>query len=174
MTENNEKNDLSELKFDDGTSVKEKSEKENLVFVLVRHSGCTFCRETLANLSLSIEKISEKNLKPVVVHMGPPESGDKMKTDFGLEKASFVSDPEMKFYRFFGARKGSFKELLGPRIWYRGFIDGVIKGRGLGSVEGDAFQLGGVFLLNQGQVKCLHNPRDAADIEDWDKVLGQI
>ncbi|MEM7645535.1 MAG: hypothetical protein AAF203_01385, partial [Pseudomonadota bacterium] len=54
----------------------QESQKEGLLIIFVRHRGCTFCRESLANLSKVKTSILEKGIKPIVIHMGAPESSE--------------------------------------------------------------------------------------------------
>ncbi len=155
-------------------SIVERSHKEPLLFVLVRHRGCTFCRESLAQLAQHQNSLINKGWIPIVVHMGSEESSEILKKDFGLEHVEFQSDPDRLFYQAFGARKGKFTELFGPRIWWRGFVAGVVKGHGVGALEGDGFQLGGVYTVYKGRLNLIHDPCDAADVENWDRLLSNI
>lgn len=151
-----------------------RSHQEKYVFVLVRHSGCTFCREALSELSNNLGLIKKKNLVPVVVHMGSKESSLKMKKDYDLDSVKFIEDPKKVFYKFFGARRGNLKEILGPKVLKQGIFGGSLLKHGIGKVEGDTLQLGGVFMLNQGESELLHEPCNAADVENWDKVLSKV
>ncbi len=163
---------LDDLKFDSGESFVEKSKAQPLLFVLVRHRGCTFCREALDELSKNMKKITDKGYKPYVVHMGSSESGNLMKDEYSLDQVEFISDPNKNIYRLFGARRGTLKELFGPRVWARGVVAGMLKKHGVGKLEGDGFQLGGVYLLEDGKLRHVHDPCDAADVEDWNKLLA--
>ncbi len=160
-----------DLKLKDGRSIFQRSQEEPLLFVLVRHRGCTFCRESLAQLAQQQKALVERGWTPIVVHMGSEESSQLLKQEYGLEQVEFHSDPDRLFYQAFGARKGKAVELFGPRIWWRGFVAGVVKGHGVGALEGDGFQLGGVYSLVKGTLELLHDPCDAADVENWDELL---
>ena len=164
---------LEHLKFNDGRGLLSESDHNKLLFILVRHSGCTFCRETLAKLSESLPHIESQGYSPVVVHMGSPGSSQLLKQDFNLNSVEFISDPDRHIYKAFDARKGSLTELFGPKIWVRGFIAGVMKGHGIGMLDGDGFQLGGSYILHKRNLTPLHIPNDASDIENWEELLSQ-
>ena len=46
----------------------------------------------------------------------------------------------------------------------RGFYAGIFKGHGLGDIEGDYLQLGGVFVLSRGQILFEKKAKSASDI----------
>lgn len=83
--------------------------------LLVRHSGCTFCREHLSDFSHYYERFHRLGLRTAVVHMGSAESGASMQTTYKLPSTLFVSDPGQQMYRLLGLRRGTWWELLGPR-----------------------------------------------------------
>ena len=144
------------------------------LFILVRHRGCTFCRESLTNLAKNLEKIQAKGLTPVVVHMGDEISSDLMAKEFGLEDVSIVADPDRSLYKFFGARRGRFQEVLGPEVLKKGVMSGALFKYGIGKLEGDGFQLGGVYLIKNQQIHLLHRPENAADVENWSQLLRNL
>jgi hypothetical protein len=157
-----------------GSSLLEQSQKSDLLFVFVRHKGCTFCREALSELAKNLSLILKKGLKPVIVHMGPESTSEELKKEYGLDSVEWISDPQKKFYAAFGLKRGSLKQLFGPRVWARGFVAGVMNGHGLGPLEGDGFQMGGIYLLSKGNLSKLHDPCDAADIGDWKQILENL
>jgi peroxiredoxin len=164
---------IRDLKLPGEESLIEESKAQPHLLVLVRHRGCTFCREALSELSKNLDLLKERGLKTYVVHMGSIESGQLMKKEFELDGVEMISDPDQLYYQALGARRGSFKELFGPRVWKRGFQAGVLKDHGLGKLEGDGLQLGGVFLVESGRVNHLHDPCDAADVENWNEILDK-
>lgn len=165
---------MDNLSLPDGTTINSASLAKPLLFVFVRHKGCTFCREALSELKNNLPLLESKKLKIYVVHMGPPSTSIELANEYNLKTVDFISDPGKKFYTSFGLKRGSLKQLLGPRVWLRGFQAGVLKGHGVGGLEGDGLQMGGIFLMHKGQIKKLHDPCDAADIGDWSQIAQQI
>lgn len=156
------------------SSLLEMSGKAPLLMVFVRHKGCTFCREALSELAKNIKPILAKGLKPYVVHMGPESTSLELKNEYGLDSVEWISDPQKKFYAAFGLKRGSLNQLFGPRVVARGFVAGVLKGHGIGAIEGDSLQMGGIFLVKKGVVTKLHDPCDASDVGDWNQILNKI
>lgn len=106
--------------------------------------------------------------------MGDLSSENQLKSRYDLAHAEFISDPHRMFYKFFGARMGNLFELFGPFVWIRGFIAGIVKRHGIGKLDGNGFQMGGVYFIKAEQVYPLHIPRDASDIGDWKKILADL
>jgi hypothetical protein len=144
------------------------------LFLLVRHRGCTFCRESLDGLSKFRKQIEDKGLRPVVVHMGDSLSGELMAEEFALQGIPFISDPERALYQVLGARRGSLFEVLGPQVVKNALAKGSLLKYGIGKLEGDGFQLGGLYLIQASGVRCLHRPQDASDVEPWQEILQQL
>lgn len=167
-------NIFSELRLEDGSDLASLSHSQKLLFLLVRHSGCTFCRESLSQLSEYKKDLQAKGVRLFIVHMGEPDTSAKLAKEYDLEDATFVSDPERRFYRAFGARRAKFSELLGPRVWKEAFKRGSLGKHGIGKIDGDASQLGGIYLMDQGKARRMHDPCDASDIGDWSKVLKNL
>lgn len=95
-----------------------------------------------------------------------------MKEKYNLQSTLFLSDPDQHFYRLFELKRGTWSELLGPKNWMRGFIAGVIKGHGVGPLEGDGLQLGGTVYLENGNFEVLHRSTYAGDIGDFSKMTA--
>lgn len=140
----------------------------------VRHAGCTFCREELSNFHRFEKKFLSLGLKTAVVHMGSGESGEEMRRKYELTSTLFLSDPEQHMYRLFNFKRGSWSELLGLRNWIPGFKGAVLKRHGVGGLEGDGKQLGGVVYFDRGDFKVLHQAVYAGDVGDFDELLTRL
>ena len=162
--------DLSNLNFSDGSSLDENPDLGNLFLVLVRHSGCTFCRETVFGLAQNLKKLANLNYKPILVHMGPKEDSSFYRESFRLGDLEIVSDPKKVFYKAFGARRGNLLEVLSPKVIWRGVASGALKKHGIGSAKDDVFQLGGIYSVENGEAYVIHRPKNAADGFDWSKL----
>jgi hypothetical protein len=146
-----------------GETLYELSDKENVLLVFVRHFGCTFCRETVSEIAKLDESIRDKKLTPVFVHMSDPSFGDEFFAKYYKGPVSHVSDPQRFLYKSLNLKRGTLSQLFGPKIWIRGLWAGIFKGHGLGSIESDASQLGGYFILSHGQIIFEYKTKDAAD-----------
>lgn len=138
------------------------------MLVFLRHFGCTFCREAMRDLGRIRHQIEdEKGVKLVLIHMSPENFADKMMKKFGLEGVLQISDPDKKIYQEFQLKRGTLRQLFGPRMWIRGFQAGILEGLWVGRERGDGFQMPGYFVLYQGKVIESYIPKDAADHPDF-------
>ena len=163
---------LAETKDNRGSNLAELSQKHPLLLVCLRHSGCTFCREALADLSVGRASIEKNGTKLVLVHMGTVESFSAFTAKYGLSDVSAISDPERRLYRGLGLRRGKLSQLFGWSVWWRG-QKSFFEGHRPGALEGDGTQMPGVFLIQRGRVVRRFIHADAADRPDY-AALAQL
>ncbi len=128
------------------------SNERNVLLVFIRHFGCTFCRETVSEIAKIDEAILGKNFTLVYVHMSDKAHGDEFFSKYYQGSVHHISDPAKKLYHSLNLKRGTLMQLFGPATWLRGIYAGLVKGHGIGEVEGDSLQLGGVFVLSRGQI----------------------
>lgn len=150
-----------------GVSVDEISRLSPVLLVFLRHAGCTFCREALSDLARQRREIEAQGTRLVLVHMGTEENSAAFFSRYGLEEVPRLSDPERALYRAFGLPHGSLADVLGPKVWWRGFQAGILGRHGVGRLAGDAFQMPGVFLLFHGEIVRSFRHQSAADRPDY-------
>ncbi|MEL6141236.1 MAG: SelL-related redox protein, partial [Bacteroidota bacterium] len=129
----------------------------------LRHFGCTFCREALADLAKIQDQIKDMGIELVFIHMADYKTADDYFNRFAIRSPQHVSDPSCQYYKSFGLTKGSPRQLFGLQSWIRGFDAGVIKGLGIGTQLGDGFQMPGVFAIINGEVKASFIHKLASD-----------
>lgn len=144
-----------------------------LIF-FVRHAGCTFCREELSNLREDEALAKQMGLKVAVVHMGDLKSSDQLKSNYKLDWCYFISDPDQQLYRLFGMQRGTWRQLIGVKNWVRGFRAGVLKGQGIGQLEGDGKQMGGIVQLVDGKVMWSINRLHAFETYSVKSLQNQL
>jgi peroxiredoxin len=152
-------------KTDTGITIEQFSRLSPVLLVFLRHAGCTFCRQALADISQQRRRIERAGASIVLVHMGPPEPGIFGK--YGLDDLPTISDPDCSLYRAFGLKRGTLPMLLGPRVWWRGFQAAILDRHGVGTPLGDAFQMPGIFLIFHGEVLRSFRHQSAADRPDY-------
>jgi peroxiredoxin len=130
-----------------GQTINQISERSPLMLVFLRHGGCTFCRQTLADLQDARDEILEMGVEVALVHMGSPMEGTMMLSKYELDFFHRFSDPECRLYRRFGFERGRFGQLFSPKIIWRGIWAGIFGGHGIGKPQGDSFQLPGVVVF---------------------------
>lgn len=146
-----------------GVTLDEMSALSPVLLVFLRHAGCTFCREALADLAARRREIEAQGTRLTLVHMGTEEHGARFFAKYGLQDVPRVSDPERSLYRAFGLPRGSFGDLFGPKVWWRGFQAAILGRHGVGMLAGDGFQMPGVFLIFHGEVLRSYRHQSAAD-----------
>jgi hypothetical protein len=163
---------LAEARTQDGRSLAALSRERPLLLVFLRHLGCTFCRETVADLARSRGDLERLGVLPVFLHQGDDEHAAAFLEAQGVGDLPRVSDPDRRAYRAFELRRGGFAALFGPRVWWRGFTAGVLAGHGIGGLDGDGFQLGGAFLVRDGRIVRAFRHRSAADRPDYPSLAA--
>ena len=154
-----------------GESLLELNMEKPVLLVFLRHFGCTFCRETLRDLSKLQQEVEERNTLLVLVHMMPTEVADIELRKFGLQNIQHVSDPEQLMYKQFRLRRGTLKQLLGLDVILRGLKVGIKDNLGIGKEMGDSFQMPGVFLVNNGKIVKKYIHKTAADVPPYQDLL---
>ena len=144
---------LQQMVTNEGATVMELSCRQPVLLVFLRHFGCTFCREALADLSKKREKIESLGTQVVFVHMSDFATAERYFQRYDLPGVTHVSDPDCDFYAAFGLAKGNLTQLFGLQSWIRGFDSAILQGRGIGWQIGDGFQMPGVFVIQEGEVK---------------------
>lgn len=157
-----------------GESIGQLSAHQDVLLVFLRHAGCTFCRETLDELSKARLQWQQRGLLPVVVHMGSVDQGIQMMKSYGLEDCPVISDPQCKLFRAYQLPRGTWNQLFGLRVWIEGFKAAILKGYGFGTLVGDGFQMSGSFVVRKGQVVKTYPSKDAADSCSWRPAISAL
>ena len=150
-----------------GRTLEDLSRDSAVLVLFLRHAGCTFCREALADIARQRADIENAGTRIVLVHMSTDGAARAFAADHRLDDLGRIADPDRRLYRAFGLRRGSFLQLLGPRVWWRGLRAGVLERHGVGAVQGDGFQMPGLFLLRDGRIVAAVRHRTAADRPDY-------
>lgn len=149
-----------------GTTLADHSRRHPLLVVFLRHSGCTFCRETLAELRDRRHDIESSATRIVLVHMTSDAPAQELFARFALADLDRIADPQRTLYRAFNLPRGSFTQLFGPRVVLRG-IAATLRGHTVASPDADAFQLTGAFLVKDGRIVAGRPNRSAAERPDY-------
>jgi hypothetical protein len=154
-----------------GKSLLERSGSTPVLAVLLRHLGCTFCRQALADVAANRERIEKAGVMPVLVHLATEDQARTLFERYGVADLPRVSDPQARLYRSLGLVRGSFGQLVGPRAWIRGFRAVVIDRHGVGGPAGDGFQMPGAFLIRDGRVVRSFVHRVSSDRPDYTRLV---
>jgi len=160
---------LDEMKTDADESLLDASRRGPVLVALLRHAGCTFCREAAADLAQRLPRLRERGLEPIVVTLSPPQRGRAFLDSFGLDGVPHVSDPGRRLYHAFDLKRGTFNQLFGPRV----FLQALRAMRhGVGGSEGDGLLLPGTFVLKDGKVVAAQRHRTAGERIDFDGLCA--
>lgn len=149
-----------------GETLGDLSRKSPVLVILLRHCGCTFAREALADVAARRDEITKSGAKIVVVHMRTEADAQALFAKYGLENTLRISDPEQHVYQAFEVSRGSFFRVIGPQIWGRA-ISAIFKGYGFAMPKEDPFQLPGAFLVHDGQIVNAFRGKNSSDRPDY-------
>ena len=152
-----------------GESIVELSAAAPVLLVFLRHAGCTFCREALGDISGSRLAVEQGGIRIILVHMGDTDALQKLLARYGLAHLDRICDPSQELYAAFGLKRGTFRQLFGLKVLWRGFLEGVLVRCGLGPIVDDSFQMPGVFLIDNSTIVRRFRHRTAADRPDYVK-----
>lgn len=137
------------------------------LLVFLRHLGCVFCRETVADLRVIAER--DAAFPPVLffTQASSVELRAFLRRDWPAARA--IADPERQFYAAFGIERMSPLGLLRPALW-EAQRRAQAKGLESGEKSGDIWRMPGVFLVRGPEVLWTHEFRHAGDHPDWDRI----
>lgn len=140
------------------------------LLVFLRHFGCVFCRETVAEL----RRASESGDFPPTLFFfqGTPTEGRAfLRRDWPTVRA--VADPALRFYEAFGVERMGWLDMLRPGLW-SAERRARAKGFEQGDRSGDIWRLPGVFLVRGDAILWAHEFRHAGDLPDFGAVPGLV
>ena len=141
--------------------------EEPVLLLFLRHFGCIFCRETIADVRRISEERSDFPPTLFFTQAGTTETRAFLRRYWPTARA--ISDPHLNLYDAFGVRRGSLLESLGPSV-LRAKKRASQKGHENGPRDGDIWRLPGAMLLRQGRVLWRYEPRHAADHPDFESI----
>ena len=159
---------LDSLRDDTGRTLGQITDERPTLVILLRHSGCTFCRQTLSDLARSQASVAARGIGIAVIGMSDsPESMRQLGETYGISGVAWIADPDRFAYRALEIGRGRLGQLLGLRVLWGG-LRAAMRGHGVGRIQGDPFQMPGTAIIHRGVVvrKLVH--RTAADRPDYE------
>jgi peroxiredoxin len=137
-----------------------------LFLVFLRHFGCTFCREAVADLSEKRQAIEAKGAPLAFVHLGTEEKAKWFFKPYGLLDVPRLSDPEGHLYQAFGLLRAELRQYLNSESILR-MLNAWFRGHFVGFPAGDIERMPGAFLINRGEIQKAFRHKLVSDRPDY-------
>ncbi len=109
-----------------------------------------FCREWLAQLERHQTELQAAGLRLAAVGIGEPKHAQRYCGTLA-PSVTCLTNKTLEAYKAFGLKQGSVGQLMGPAVLAAG-ARAASHGHTQGETTGNAFMLGGVFVIDQGGV----------------------
>lgn len=144
-----------------------------VVLVFLRHFGCLFCREQAAELHGQLPEIRRRGAELVFIGNGNRHFAQGFKADHAITSPLYV-DTKRDSYRALGMKRGFFAT-LGSRATWKNMLRAWKQGFRQGGTRGDAWQNGGVLVVEPGGgVAFSYLSREAGDHPPVADVLAAL
>jgi hypothetical protein len=157
-----------------GRTLQEISDEKPTLLVFLRHAGCTFCREALADLHARLGDIAAHGAQVAVVYQETAEGMRPLIDKYGLVGIEQFSDPERRLYEAFQLQLATVRQLFNLRTFFRGFKAAITSGHGFGSITSNVYQMPGAFLVHRGRVIREFRHQSASDRPDYAELTCPI
>jgi peroxiredoxin len=139
----------------------------NFVFlVFLRHFGCTFCREAVAEIAQKRSSIEARGVSLAFVHLGTEEKAQWFFTHYGLTDVPRFGDPEAHLYQAFGLSRAKLGQYLNPESIRRS-IGAFFHGHFIGFPAGEIERMPGVFLMQGTEIRKSFRHQLVSDRPDY-------
>jgi hypothetical protein len=165
---------LQDFRTETGRTLLELLDESPILLIFLRHFGCSFCRQTLEDVSKLRGTIEAKGVRPVFVHLGSPERAKPYFDYYGLSAVERVSNPDASLYArpvFDLGRKHVLSHFLDPAVW-KAWLTGSIRKHGIGLIHEDGEQMPGIFYLREGKIVRRFRYVTIADEPDYQKLIA--
>ncbi len=137
----------------DVISIRSLWEKQPAIFVFLRHFACDACRQHAVEVWENREKYENKGARIHFIGNGTAHFLSIFKNTFGLQEASFFTDPTLRTFRAAGFKKGFWIDPgemhSRPDFLYQAIRFGLRKEN---AGKGNVWQLGGVLAVRPGGI----------------------
>ena len=144
-------------------------EASPVLLVFLRHFGCTFCRQTISQVSELYANFANRGVRVVFVHLGTPEIAKAHFDYYKMSDVERINDPGAEIYRLtmFGlSRSSPYSHVVNPNV-ILGWLKGAIFKHGIGKIEGDGEQMPGIFFLRGPHIVRSFVHRNISDEPDY-------
>jgi peroxiredoxin len=161
---------LGSIHTESGANLLALAEQSPVLLVFLRHFGCTFCRQTISQVSELRDEFDKRGVRVVFVHLGTVEIAKAHFDYYKLSEVERIHDPEAQVYQhplFALSQESPVAQLGRAAVWKGWFKKGAIFKHGIGKIENGGHQMPGIFFLKGPQIvrKFIH--RTIADEPDY-------
>jgi peroxiredoxin len=157
---------LSAYMSQNGQSLASLVEERSTLLVFLRHFGCTFCREAVAEITEKRPQIEAQGVLLAFVHLGTEEKAQWFFKPYGLLDVPRFSDPQGKLYEAFGLTRAELRQFLNLTSITR-MLQAAFNGHFAFYPEGDIQRMPGVFLLDRGRILQAFRHKLISDRPDY-------
>ena len=137
-----------------------------LFMVFLRHFGCTFCREAVAELAAQRSAVEAKGAPLAFVHLGTEEKAQWFFKPYGMVDVPRFSDPDARLYQAFGLLRAEFRQYMNAESILR-MLGAWSRGHFLGFPAGDIERMPGAFVMERGQILKAFRHKLVSDRPDY-------
>jgi hypothetical protein len=137
------------------------------LLIFLRHFGCIFCREIVAD----VRQISEQNPhypRVIFFYQGTVEQGEDFFRRLWPD-ARAIADQSKTFYDGFEVSRGGMQEMFGAEVWACG-VRAAMKGHFIGQKVGDPWTMPTSYLVQGRDTLWYHEGVHAGDHPDFDRI----
>jgi len=157
---------LSEYRDQLGQTPRERSEQAPLLMLFLRHAGCTFCRQALADLASARPALEASGTGLLLVFLDQEEVAGPLAAKYGLGDLPRICDTRQRLYEAFGLARGPLGRVAGPAVWWRG-LKALLEGHLVGVPRADVRQMPGAFVIRHGEIVAAFRHVTSADRPDY-------
>jgi peroxiredoxin len=157
---------LTAYRAQTGETLRELTAGRAVLLVFLRHFGCTFCREAVAEISKKRATLEGRGARLAFVHLGTEEKGNSFFTPYGLQDCPRFADPEGKLYEAFGLARAELKQYLNQESILRMLV-AWLNGHFVGLPAGDVQRMPGAFLVRDGELLKSFRHKLVSDRPDY-------
>jgi peroxiredoxin len=137
-----------------------------LFLVFLRHFGCTFCREAVADLAEKRHAIEGKGVPLAFVHLGTEEKARWFFKPYNMLDVPRFSDPDARLYQAFGLLRAELRQYLNSESILR-MLGAWFRGHFVGFPAGDIERMPGAFLIDRGEIQKAFRHKLVSDRPDY-------
>jgi hypothetical protein len=160
---------LGGIRTESSRTLLELVDESPVLLIFLRHFGCTFCRQTLDDVSKVQAELARRKVRPIFVHLGTPERAKPYFDHYNLTHVERISDPEGNLYghaAFKLSRIVWLTQFFQLSVW-RAWLRGAVASHGIGLIRENASQMPGVFFLRDRAIVSFFRHRTIADRPDY-------